>query len=381
MNPTQPVNAGIEGNHASGPVVWVVTFVVTAVLLALLKQALWFAVPALGAIIVYYLLYPMVRRLTLSGVDRKVAATVVSVIFFVAVCAAMIPAASWLASQEMVGERSVRANFQVVERLAQDFASGMESRVPILKMVGFQGTVAHYLAEIGGPDAQRELRSSLLSMAAALPSLLLAPFFAYFLLSEGRSFLKLVVDAVPNAYFERTLYACEQVDDMTRSYFKGILKLTVTDAACLGVGLWMIGLPMPFFLGVVAAVLAWIPVAGPIVGCVVVVLVAATDATPGALAIYEVIGLFVLVRLIDDFVLMPLTVGRSLRMHPLPAVLLVFIGGVVAGVLGLIIVLPLAAIVMVIAGTIGGIIKDPRLRARHAFARSLRIDRATRDLR
>jgi predicted PurR-regulated permease PerM len=87
------------------------------------------------------------------------------------------------------------------------------------------------------------------------------------------------------------------------------------------------------------------------------------------------------VRLLDDFVLLPLTVGRSLRMHPLPTVLLFFIGGAVAGIAGLILALPLAAVVMVVAGTIGGILDNPRLRARHGFAKQLRSRRVTADLR
>ena len=85
-------------------------------------------------------------------------------------------------------------------------------------------------------------------------------------------------------------------------------------------------------------------------------------------------------RLLDDFVFMPLTVGRSLRMHPLPTVLLIFIGGAVAGITGLILALPLAGVVMVVAGTIGGIVDNPRLRARHAFAKRLHTQRVTADL-
>ena len=114
--------------------------------------------------------------------------------------------------------------------------------------------------------------------------------------------------------------------------------------------------------------LAWVPLVGSIVGCAIVVLVAATDfpANPGI--VYAAVGVFVVVRLLDDFVFMPLTVGRSLRLHPLPTVLLIFIGGAVAGVPGLVVALPLAGVVMVVAGTIGGILNDPRLRARHAFA-------------
>jgi predicted PurR-regulated permease PerM len=77
---------------------------------------------------------------------------------------------------------------------------------------------------------------------------------------------------------------------------------------------------------------------------------------------------------------MPLTIGRSLQMHPLVSVLLLFIGGAVAGVLGLIIVLPLAGVLMVIVDSVARVLLDRRLMARYAFARRLRSMRANADL-
>ena len=142
----------------------------------------------------------------------------------------------------------------------------------------------------------------------------------------------------------------------------------------------MIGLDNAFALGLLSAVLAWVPFVGSVIACGIVVLVAATDFPAHPSIVYAAIALFVLVRLLDDFVFMPLTVGRSLHMHPLPTVLLIFIGGAVAGIPGLILVLPLAGVVLVVAGTIGGIIAEPRLRARDAFAKTLRKQRITADL-
>jgi predicted PurR-regulated permease PerM len=110
------------------------------------------------------------------------------------------------------------------------------------------------------------------------------------------------------------------------------------------------------------------------------VLVAATDFPSDPWVVYAAVALFLFVRLLDDFVFMPLTVGRSLHMHPLPTVVLIFVGGAVAGITGLILVLPLAGVIMVIAGTIGGIVNDPRLRARQTFATELRARRITADL-
>jgi predicted PurR-regulated permease PerM len=186
---------------------------------------------------------------------------------------------------------------------------------------------------------------------------------------------------VPNAYFERTLYMIERVDSTARAYFQGLLKLTLIDTACLAGGLAALGIPGALTLGLMAAVLSWVPLLGSIVGCAIVVLVTATDLPGQPTIVYAAVALFLAVRLLDDFVFMPMTVGRSLRLHPLPAVLMIFIGGAVAGMPGLVVALPLAGVVMVVAGTIGGIINDPRLRARHAFARSLRAQRITADLR
>jgi len=173
----------------------------------------------------------------------------------------------------------------------------------------------------------------------------------------------------------------ERVDGTARAYFEGLLKLTLIDTICLALGLAAIGMPGALALGLMAAILAWVPFVGSIIGCVIVVLVAATDFPADPWVVYAAIGLFLLVRLLDDFVFMPLTVGRSLHMHPLPTVLLIFAGGAVAGVPGLILALPMAGVVMVVIGTIGGIVNSPRLRARHAFAKALQAQRTTADLK
>jgi hypothetical protein len=79
--------------------------------------------------------------------------------------------------------------------------------------------------------------------------------------------------------------------------------------------------------------------------------------------------------MLDDFVYMPLTIGKSLRMHPLLTVVMIFVGGAVAGVTGLMLVLPVLGVAMVVGQTLGQLITDARLVARHRHARGLRRDR------
>ncbi len=74
------------------------------------------------------------------------------------------------------------------------------------------------------------------------------------------------------------------------------------------------------------------------------------------------------------------TLGRSLQIHPLITVPMIFNGGTVAGVAGLMLVLPLLGVVMVVGETLGRVITNPRLRARHRNAMALRVKHASVDL-
>jgi predicted PurR-regulated permease PerM len=380
VTPREGDGNGTSRYLSTGPLVWVATIVCTTLLLMFLKQALWLVVPFLLAIILYYALFPAVRRLTLSGVDRETAAAIVAGVFFLATLVAMLPTLPWLAAQAVSGEEALFRYLTGGRMLIERTLAVLESQFGFLKQFNFQAEMGKKIAEFSGTYVQTHLTSALLGAAAWLPSLLLAPFLAFFFLRDGRRFLKFLGAAVPNAYFERTLYMIERVDGTARAYFQGLLKLTLIDTICLAVGLAVIGIPGAFTLGLLAAVLAWVPFIGSIIGCVIVVLVAATDFPNNPSVVYAAVALFVFVRLLDDFVFMPLTIGRSLHMHPLPTVLLIFVGGAVAGIPGLILVLPLAGVVMVVAGTIGGIIDDPRLRARHGFAKRLRSKRINADL-
>jgi len=119
------------------------------------------------------------------------------------------------------------------------------------------------------------------------------------------------------------------------------------------------------------AVLALIPYVGSIAGCIVVVLVAATDYPDRIGMAYGCLGLFLVVRLLDDFVYMPLTVGRKMHLHPVLGVLMLFLGAAVAGATGLVLALPVLGTVAVVGEVIAQIVADKRLRARYRQAKGL----------
>jgi predicted PurR-regulated permease PerM len=210
-----------------------------------------------------------------------------------------------------------------------------------------------------------------------LPSLLLVPYLTYFLLKDATRLKKFLIRSIPNAFFERSLLLFARLDESLRSFFQGLLALTFLDTSCLACGLWILGVSPALWLGLAAAVLSWIPYVGSVVGCLMVVLVAATDSPDHPSVAYSCLALFLGVRLLDDFVFLPLTIGRKLHIHPLLSVVMFFLGATVAGGTGLVLALPVLGVVSVAAEIVAQVVLDPRLRGRYRAARVLEAAAAT----
>jgi len=367
-------------DRQSGPIVWLCIIGGTCLSLVLLRQVLWLVVPFMLGVILYYMLMPITIRLLLLGASRNVAAMTVAGGFLLVLVLTALFSSPWIFAHVSSWQDMIGHYLDGGTAFVRNSALMLENRFAVLQKVHLTQLVDMRLNGYSDNFAQQHIADFIVSVVSWLPSVILAPFLAFFFLRDGRRFKKFLSHAVPNAFFERTLYLLHEVDQTARRYFQGLLKLTVIDTLLLGGGLWAIGISSPLVLGLIAAVLAWIPFIGSVLGCMMVVLVAATDAPTDPLVAYGAIGVFVLVRLLDDFIFMPLTLGRSLRMHPLITVLMIFIGGAVAGVAGLMLVLPLLGIAMAIGETLGQVITDPRLRARHRQAKALRARQASADL-
>ncbi len=409
---------------ASGPIVWLGIILTTCLLLVLFQTMLWLVMPVLLAVVAYYLLSPLVAFAMSRGMSRGRAVLIITVILSVILLGAGFFVAPKINSTVHSLPTQISEYGQVATRLVENFKQSLYNYLPFLKPrhvvpisdlnEGNSAAPESVVAPVAPPltlklppaaapasvptapatsgtssdDLTNEVADLparysgdiALELAHWIPSLFLVPFITYYFLLEGPRFKRFLVQAIPNAFFEKTLYLFYRVDDQLRRYFQGLLALTALDALCLGTGLYFFGLSAPFFLAVLAAVMAWLPYLGSIAGGLMVVLVAAKDFPESHWLPYEVVGLFIGVRLLDDFVFMPLTVGRSLHMHPLVTVLMIMLAGAVAGIAGLLLVMPVLGVVMVAGQIIGELVTDQRILARHRHAQRLKRQRARADL-
>lgn len=367
------------GQRQAGPLVWVGIVATTCLLLAALQKLLWLTVPFLLALILYYMLQPAMQALIYRGIRRETAAgaTMASFIALILLAGILIlpEFGARLLDWQVTLLRYLQGGVDLLDRSLRS----LEASWSVFANAKLADTVAARLAQFTN-SLTSYLEPLVVGAATWAPALLLTPFLAFFFLRDGRNFLSFLARAVPNAFFERTLDLLAQVDRTARAYFQGLLWLTLFDTITLGLGLWWLGFQGAWLLGLICAIFAWLPYIGSVLGGLLVVLVAATDFPQAPQMAWWAVGLFVMARMLDDFVYMPLTIGKSLSMHPLLTVVMIFVGGAVAGVAGLMLVLPVLGVVMVIGQTLGYLLTDARLMARHRHALNLGRQAASTDL-
>jgi predicted PurR-regulated permease PerM len=150
---------------------------------------------------------------------------------------------------------------------------------------------------------------------------------------------------VPHSRRPRAILIGDEIFAKVGGYVLGNLLISLI-AAVLTFG-WLLGfgVPYPLLLAILVAVLDLIPVLGSTIAGVVVCLVALTVSVPVALATG---GFFLVYRLIEDYLLVPKIIGRVLKVPGLVTVVAVLLGGVLLGVIGALVAIPVAAAVLLI---------------------------------
>jgi len=150
---------------------------------------------------------------------------------------------------------------------------------------------------------------------------------------------------VPHSRRTRAILLGDEIFTKVGGYVLG--NVITSFIAGLGTFLWMVafGIPYPALLGLLVFLLDLIPVIGSTVGGIIVTLVALTVSLPVALA---TLAFYVVYRLAEDYLLVPRIIGRTVRVPALGGMVAIVLGGVVMGIIGALIALPVAAAIQLL---------------------------------
>jgi predicted PurR-regulated permease PerM len=193
--------------------------------------------------------------------------------------------------------------------------------------------------------------SMLMSALSILPLLALAPIISFFIMKSGRSVKRSIVELVPNRYFELVLNLIYKIDQQLGGYIRGQLVDACFVAVMAAIGLKIIGLHYYIVIGIFVGLANIVPYFGYLIG-IVLSSGAALFQHGNVTAMIPPIIVFVIVQLIDNNLVSPLVVARSVDLSPLSVMLAVMIGGQLFGPIGLLIAVPMTGILKVVITTI-----------------------------
>ncbi len=176
----------------------------------------------------------------------------------------------------------------------------------------------------------------------------LAPVLALYLLIDLNRFKQNAIELTPAKYREEVAYVGGEVGGALGSFVRGQLLVAAIVGIASSIGMWAIDLPFWLIVGILAGLLNLIPFLGPIVGGALAALVALLDGDPW-LAFWAV-AVFTLIQQVDNHLITPMIQRTRVNLSPLVIVLALVIGGSVAGLLGVLVAVPLTAAVRILVG-------------------------------
>lgn len=208
--------------------------------------------------------------------------------------------------------------------------------------------------------------AGLVNLLTAIPSLLLAPVLAFYILADLDRLKLSGMNLIPRSVRGEWLSLLGEIDEIISGFVGGLLLVAAVVGTMVTVAMTLLGMPFAVLLGIVAGVTEIIPYFGPVLGALPALAVALLR---GPVLALEVGVAFIIIQQVENAVVAPRIMGARLRLHPLVIIFALLAGGQLFGIAGLLLAVPAAGVLRVLGSYL----------VRRLTARSLPVaDRETR---
>jgi len=278
-------------------------------------------------------------------IPRGLAIGIVYVIVFVGGGIALYLLLPQLAAQFPEFKQQATAYYKTItgygERISQ---YSKEHRIPEGITTALNNTVLGLIAR-GGEMATAAFEH-VLGWIIFLPWIVLIPILSFFLLKDADSFRRSALAMLPRGRLRwRGDEFFQDINSTLAAYIRAQLTACLLVGILCSIGFALIGLPSPLVLGLLAGMLEFVPLIGPLV---VAILVAVLAMLHWGFGMAVVVLLFLAVlRIVQDYVIYPRIIGQGIHLHPLAVILAILAGAEIAGVAGIFLAIPVIAILTV----------------------------------
>lgn len=300
---------------------------------------------AIVAMIFSYILDPLVNRMQSAGMNRtfSITLTLSSLgLILVWISTNVIP----IIANQMV-ELASQLNIQNIQNITQKIEVRLTEKFTFLPdgiLSNNLATVLEDLFDIGEiPSALSNIIGIFTNIFSAA---LIIPFATFFFLKDGTKIRRDILKLVPNKYFETTLSLIDKIESRLGLYFRGVMLQSLIIAFTSWIGLSIVGLNNSLSVGIAVGIANTIPYFGPIIGYILSIVVSIIEIGNFSLVLPCILAILV-VQILDNVILQPLIFSRSADIHPVAILFIIMIGAETAGILGMLVAVPIATIIKI----------------------------------
>lgn len=188
----------------------------------------------------------------------------------------------------------------------------------------------------------------------------LTPVIAFYLLRDWDCFIKYIHDLLPRSTEPVITTLAKESDAVLAEFLRGQLLVMLSLATIYSFGLWLVGVEFALLIGLSAAIFGFVPYLGLIIGIMIAGL-AVMFQTQNVTDLLLVLLVFGIAQIIESIILTPLLVGERIGLHPVTVIFAVLAGGQLFGFFGVLLGLPIAAIIAVIMRHLHASYKESRI--------------------
>ncbi|KOO47082.1 AI-2E family transporter [Priestia koreensis] len=204
----------------------------------------------------------------------------------------------------------------------------------------------------------KNITSSLATIFGVITNITLTivtvPFILFYMLKDGHKFPKALIRFLPQSYRKQGLTIIDDTGETLATYIQGQIIVCIFVGVCTYIGYLIIGLPYGLVLAILGAITNIIPYVGPFIGAAPAVVIGLFGSPTLAILVIVVI---VVVQQLDGNFISPLVIGKRLDLHPLTIIIILLVAGNLAGILGMILGVPVYAVSKTIVLNIAKFVK------------------------
>ena len=187
--------------------------------------------------------------------------------------------------------------------------------------------------------------SAIFSFASTVVELIVVPFITFYMMKKGGYFVQVFIGLFPDRFHDHLENLFKEIHFVLNAYIRGQLLLSAIMALVVFIGMWSMDIPYPLVIGLLAGLVEMVPLIGPIIGAIPPVLLGLLQ---GSSVMVKVIIFYIIVQQLDGHFFMPKLMGSIIDVHPVAIIAGVLIGGQLFGVVGMMISVPLVAVLQVL---------------------------------